>query len=265
MKHVLVLVPLILLICCRKDNVDKQPEQKDCLISSYKTDSTASAYNYKFRYEGNKIVEIRVTHLDFFGSAQVEIANTITYNSNGKPSTIGGASGDPYKTKFFYSTDGILTSRITYSPLPFPSEKIDYQWKGDRIIKITKSYYEIKGSPSVIENYTERINYVLDLEYNEKGNVIYVKTTTYPDMFVTEMEYEYDSHPNPFKDLSQLRSIAYDAMYLLSTNNMTRVKYFFVKEQFSASYYSPYEYNANGYPKNGPFNNRMLDIQYLCK
>ncbi|GAB3915125.1 hypothetical protein GCM10028803_61510 [Larkinella knui] len=267
MKYVFVLGPLIFLICCRKNNIDKQPEQQDCLISSYTTDTTAAGYNYKLQYEGNKIVEIRVTNFDSFSNTQVENINTINYNSSGKPITIGWPSSNSYKTKFFYSNDGILSSRITYSSVPFPSEKIDFQWKGDRIAKVTKSGYEIKGSPNVIENYTERLNYVLDLEYNEKGNVVYVKRTSFPDMLVTEMEYEYDSHPNPFKDLSQLRTsfIPYDAMYLLSINNMTRVKYFFVKEQFSSLFDSPYQYNAEGYPQNGSFNNRMLDIQYQCK
>jgi hypothetical protein len=267
MKHVFVLVPIILLICCRKDNVDKQTEQQDCLISSYTTDTTAAAYHYKLQYEGNKIVEIRATNFDFFSNTQVESINTITYNSSGKPSTIGWPSSNSYKTKFFYSNDGILSSRITYSAVPFPSEKIDFEWKSDRITKITKSDYEIKGSPNAIENYTERLNYVLDLEYNEKGNVTYVKRISFPDKLITEMEYEYDSHPNPFKDLSQLRTsfIPYDAMYLLSTNNMTRVKYTFVKEKFSSFFDSPYQYNASGYPQNGSFNNRMLDIQYQCK
>lgn len=267
MKYVFVLAPLIFQICCRKNNVDKQPEQKDCLISSYTTDTTGMGYNYKLLYEGNKIVEIRVTDFDYFGNTQVENINTITYNSGGKPSTIGWPSGNSYKTKFFYSNDGTLSSRITYSPVPFPSEKIDFQWKGGRIAKITKSGYEIKCLPNVIENYTERLNDVLDLEYNEKGNVVFVRRTSFPDMLVTEMEYEYDSHPNPFKDLCQLRSsfIPYDAMYLLSTNNMTKVKYFFVKEQSSSFFDSPYQYNASGYPKNGSFNNKMLDIQYQCK
>ena len=267
MKYVLPIVIFIFLVCCRSKNVDKQPPtENDCLISSYTTDTSSTGYDYQIKYSGAKIVAIRTTHFDSFLGASIHDSIAITYNTDGKPNTIGWPSSGSYTAKFFYDNFGILTSRITYAAMPFPTSKVSVEWKNNRISKITNSYYEIKGSPYAIENYTEVQNSVLDLEYDAGGNVTYVKRTSLPSMLVTEMTYEYDSHPNPFKDLFLLTGFGgYDLMYLLSANNMTRVKYFFVKEQYTVSYDSPYQYNVNGYPENGAFNNRKLNVQYLCK
>lgn len=267
MKYALSIMAFIFLVCCRNKNVDKQqPIDQECLISSYTTDTTAAGYNYYINYSGNKIGTIRTTHFDEFLGAFANDTIVITYNADGNPNTIGSPSSSFYKTKFFYNKNGVLTSRITYAPLPFPSVKFDFQWNGNQISKITRSYYQIKGSPNVIENYTEVPNNVVELTYDAGGNVTYVKQTSLPSMLVIEMTYEYDSHPNPFKNLFQLTKFgSYDFMYLLSTNNMIRVKYFFVKEQYTISYDTQYQYDANGYPKNGSFNNRMLNLQYLCK
>ena len=263
MKSAFIILSFISLFSCRKSDVDRQQRQDDCSILSYATDTTSSAYHYNFKYDGKRLVEIRVKHLDWFGG-KVEDTTIISYNPDNKPSSMSNASDRSQTTKFYYGGDGNLTSKVSYSKMPFPTLKIDFEWKDGKISRIKRSDYEIKGSPDKIENYVERQIAVLDLEYNEKGNVSYVKQTSYPDI-IKEIRYEYDSHPNPHRSWYELQgSSNSESMYLLSKNNMTRASYLFVKEKYSEIHESPYQYNEKGYPLNGAFNTRMLDIQYQC-
>ncbi|MCE7070104.1 hypothetical protein LZG74_07325 [Dyadobacter sp. CY327] len=235
------------------------------MISSYVTDTTSGGYHYNFKYDGKKLVEIRASHPDPFGFGRVEDVMNISYNADNKLNSIGNASGENPATRFNYGADGNLSTKISYSRMPFPMSKTEFEWKDGRISRVKRSDYEVKGSPDKIENYTEKLTLVLDLEYDEKGNVIYVKRTAYPDI-VTEIRYDYDSHPNPNKTWHELQGgSSSEFMYLLSTNNMTRASYLFVKEQFREVHDSHYQYNDKSYPLNGAFNNRMLEIQYQCR
>ena len=238
-----------------------QPEQ-ECLIVSYATDTTSSGYHYNFKYDGKRLVEIRGKYWNSF-FWQPEDTLFISYNPDNKLNAIGNASKSNLTTKFHYGDDGNLSSKISYSLIPFPTSKTDFEWKDGNISRIRISYYQINGSPNHIENYIERLERVLDLEYNERGNVIYVKIKGYSDV-ITEIRYEYDSQPNPHKRWHALQGgKSPELMYLLSKNNMTRASYS-IKDKYSQVYDSPYQYNDKGYPLHGPFNQRMLNIQYEC-
>lgn len=106
---------------------------------------------------------------------------------------------------------------------------------------------------------------VLEIKYDEKGNVRNVRKTIVQGMSVTEIRYEYDSQPNPRRNLYELQGINNsDSMYLLSPNNLRRVTYVDEETKFTTTYDAFNLYNENGYPLNGDFLNKMVNVEYQC-
>jgi len=254
-KIVLVLLSVLFLSSCEKE---KQPSVENTdipLISQVLFDGTLSCeYTYtdanllfeeksklhytRHNYNNQNLLSSSEFYMDpgMYSSNSRVVEESMNRTEWVNPSN----TAKSLTQKYVYSPGGQLTRKIYTRASSSSSEYMEYTLENDRIIRQTM-YWE------------DKLNFHIDYEYDEKGNLIkesrfHVPATGTEELWTTT-EYEFDNMHNPLRAFKRLLRPG----VCNNPNNITRETYtiHFEVDKFTQKVQvtdNTYQYNDEGYP-----------------
>lgn len=234
---IVVLVIISFIFACQSDD-GVTPEPPANFLVKIEVDSTLKAQLY---YDKKK----RVSRVDEYDTENKKQYFLTTYNSENKNTLI----------KYFDSTQtqALRWVEVDYNPSGLIYKLTYWSNAGERFYKITFDYSEEKKVTKefhyTVEDSVTTMTRYYTFTYNSMGNVeVQREYLTSPYQLEAKLSkiitYEYDSKPNPYKQISFL--YGYNSY---STNNIIKAT---VKnaigDLLEETYNSEYEYNEDTYP-----------------